>query len=249
MIYFAIIMVVLGVLCFVYAILPGLKKKRSDGSFSEQGRGSSYRKSSGAFSTVSNDIGRETKYPLFNMKYPEKKESVDMEERIRMERRVTKRQKINIETHEPLIKKTTDNDVKTLEAADEPLSGIEEVLETAAPSEGLSQKETPLFTLEGLLFLDYGRKIPFQNKKIKEFEWKEEYFSSFKRIGLVEFRGFSNRFEFSIGSSIYDYEIDKLSQVIFYENAFALMTENQTVPVPLLFTKEMESFKEFLAKL
>ena len=135
-------MVILGILCFVYAILPGLRRKKSEGAFSELGKGSAYRKSSGTFSTVSNDVGRETKYPLFNMKYPEKKASVDMEERIRMERRVTKKQKISVETHEPLIKKTTDNSsTKTLDT-EEPQSGIEEVLEE---SEGITPRNSSFY--------------------------------------------------------------------------------------------------------
>lgn len=251
MIYFSILLVILGVICFVYAIFV-LPKRKREGRYHPQ---KTYRKKLNieeALQRQKQDIS--AKYPLFNMKYPETKSSADLEERILMERRLTRNPNQNLAEEDTIIKKPSIQSSEP-EAKGNATSQVSDILVTEEHEEVIAPKpqQPPpipeeLLVTKGTLFLDYGRKIPFQSRKLKETDWKEDDFSSFKRIGDIKMTDSNGFFEFHHSNTIYKYRVEELEQVIFYEHAFSLIPDNPVTPTPLVFTDDIENFKKFLSK-
>ncbi|MCP5496564.1 MAG: hypothetical protein H7A23_18610 [Leptospiraceae bacterium] len=228
----AILLVLLGVFCFIYVFFKQQGEERNP---RKAGKGNSKKR-----------YEHDNQYTLFNLRYPEYKESSEYEAKIRMERSLGKKwvnisQESITEIHNTIVEEkvipysTITNDMEVeKETVEEPNTHIT-VLDVG-------------FSISGILFLDYGKKIPYENKKFKDIDLMEDNFLSFKRIGPATMEEREGSFSFVVnGSQLHEYHVHSLDQIVFLEGAFSFIPTDEELPVPVFFTDEIDKFKRFLA--
>lgn len=220
MLYFAITLVMIGILCLIYVSINTGSNNRTESQKHRE------------YPTL--------KESLFNAKYPEFKTDL-YDERIRNER-----QHFYQESPEtkPLPEVPIPKEEKIMAKEPERPELIEstEILSHAVESVKIEIE----FNLEGTLYLDRGRKIPFADIKLKERPLVDE-FAGFSRMGhglMTEDKGI---FYFHAGNAVYSYAVNDLEQIVFYDHGFALIPLNKNLPAPLFLTDAVEEMKEFLA--
>ena len=195
MLYFAILLVVIGVLCLIYV------------SF-QQG-------------PVQSPVKPGLKDSLFNVKYPEK-HTDQYDERIRTERQF-------IVAEKP-------------EEIDEPPQIVDSVEEPAGEKAEHFEVE---FTIEGTLYLDRGRKIPFADSKLKQKMLVDELAGLTRESHgiMTEDRGV---FHFRTGNSVHSYTVNELEQIVFFDQGFVLIPFDSSLAAPLFLTESVSDLKDFL---
>lgn len=227
MLYFAITLVMIGILCLIYVSLnTGSSNKTEPQKHRE-------------YPTL--------KESLFNAKYPEFKTDL-YDERIRNER-----QHFYQESPEtkPLPEAPVPKEEKDLQRQKSFLVKEPERPELIESTEILSNEVESAkieieFNLEGTLYLDRGRKIPLADIKLKERPLVDE-FAGFSRMGhglMTEDKGI---FYFHAGNAVYSYAVNDLEQIVFYNQGFALIPLNKNLPAPLFLTDAVDEMKEFLS--
>ncbi|MEM7182632.1 MAG: hypothetical protein AAF518_17085 [Spirochaetota bacterium] len=183
---------------------------------------------------------------LFNMKYPESKSNADFEERLIQERNIPHDFEVK---PIPEIVEAPINDLSTKKDSPRRLkqrTGIVVLPGAEKGNTGGNATETGL-KLTGILFLDYGKKIPFDNRKLKNIQWNEEFFTGFKRIGSATLFSKVESLDFSHEEELFRYPVEDLQQVIFYDHAFSFIPANDSLPVPVFFTEDIQLLKDYLA--
>lgn len=131
----------------------------------------------------------------------------------------------------------------------EPISEVETVSLTQ-PLE--SEKESPKpprnpFQLQGILYLDFSRRIPLQDRRLKDLNWTESTFQHLKRIGKIRMLEIEGQIEFHGEREVHEFYLEDLDQIVFYDSAFSLLPLNPSLPSSLVFSEESARFKKALA--
>lgn len=232
MLYIATIMAVLGVLCFIYIYFKPTQVK------TKAKKQSTVRFRSLSKQDQQYDVLRQN---LFNYKYPNVKYNQEVETRLRSEREIH-----NFPSEKVLNPQMNliENDEDTLTKIEEKTQKFEEILKEERDS--LKNETIRSFVTDGVLYLDFGRKIPFEDRNFRSMEWKEDMFTEFKRVGEVKLLHSENSFDFELDTKIYHYSVDELEQIVFFDEVFCLIPSNNTSPAPVLFTKNTSEFKKYL---
>ncbi len=221
MLIIAFTMIILGLLCFIYASFGSGKN-----TIQPEKSGQSYKKKQ---TEVLEDR-------LFNVKYKESKNPF-IEKKVLEERNILERKSV-----EP-----TDLPPLTLT---EPIEPVLPVLEKTAEPEMKSSSERAgveiEFQLEGILYQDAGKKIPFELKNIKEKNLGENIFSDFKRIGPGLLCEEGKKFVFKVDNASFYYNAEELDRIVFFDEAVVLIPSNPDLAIPVFFTDEIEEFRRFL---
>lgn len=243
-------MVILGLLFFLFASLtPDTKKVKKDKTKT---------KIPTRFNTTAVKATRvsepQIKQTLFNFRYPEHRASTEQERRIRAERRVKASQSSYIEPLEETERTSTVTrmDMPNLQEIDteDTLTAFQEPVSQTTFIEPeystRNEKIVPMnqISLRGLLFFDYAKSIPFENKQIQSLDWQEGAFSSFKRIGFVDVIHENKTFKLTSGNSSFVYDYSDIHEIVFFNEAFALIPKKTLFPTPLVFTEETQKLKE-----
>lgn len=234
MVYLAIILVLLGLFCFVYVFYKQYSKEQ-------------YHSKKTAKTNGKKKYEVDNQYTLFNLRYPEHKDTSEYEARIRLERslgrKITNVNQENITdvyhtfSREKVIPYSTviENSKNEDDESKTHIDNNIKILDVG-------------FSISGILYLDYGKQIPFESKKIKEMDWMEDNFTKFKRVGPATMEEKEGNFVFmDDDSQIQEYHVHSLEQIVFLDGAFSLIPTNSESPVPVFFTDEIEKFKKFLA--
>lgn len=239
MIYVAILMVLVGLLLFFYASITS--------SAPERKKEMNYHHSNPSKKNTSNDSDLKSK--VFNMRYPDKKYTDAIDEKIRYQRTLNKTVLTSTESIGIMQNNISSpiEDEKELKPLFQP--------KTSESNERLKQeqksfahkKNDDYFHLDGILFIDFSRKIPHGSKKIKNTDWKEDAFTNFKRVGKVRMFQEEGIFQFTTGQLTHTYKVEELEQIVFYEKAFSFIPSSLNLPVPVFFTDELLKFKEYLS--
>jgi hypothetical protein len=235
MIYFSFFLVSLGVVFVLYSFLvvsedkPLFEKKKSNHT---------YRKKISSVKKENSSL----KAKLFNFKYPSVKNPTEVDEKIRKER-VLENQ-IQIKPKEPELEKIFPDTIQMAELAEEEAEAEPISLHT----EPTLPKPNFVLQISGTLFLDFGRKIPFDFKKFKNIEWTEETFLHFKRIGKVKMLEHDGIVEFHTGNVAHEFILEQMDHIIFYENVFTLVPISPSMPVSIMFSADTEKFKKVVTK-
>lgn len=250
-----IVLFFLGILCFLYAfgklnfpdIFAGKKRRRKQPSVKIPEKTSAPPKKPPV--TIARPPEAKKEADLFNRKYPESKKNSDFEERIIQERVISKKfapDPVILEGNsEQKNTKSAENEIKSPGRSLKQRTGIVILPGADNPPEVLSDNEQ--LSLEGILFIDYGKKIPFNNRKLKEIQWNEDFFTSFKRVGNAKMSVNAKVFIFFHGEEAFRYPVDDLEQVIFYDHAFSFIPVNQSLPIPVFFSEQTQKLKDYLA--
>ncbi|MBK8397708.1 MAG: hypothetical protein IPL26_21045 [Leptospiraceae bacterium] len=196
---------------------------------------------------------RASKKVLFNFRYPEHKGSKEIEKKIRQERRMaptqTKRKFEESELEMPTLDEVPE---------DSSISSFYQTIPTKSLSPNHYEPEKietiPMdedsFTIElnGLLFLDYSRNIPFQSKELKKIVWNESMFQNFKRIGIARVQHKNNSFKLITGNLSHEYSFFEIEEVIFFDEAFSIIPKTKILPTPLIFSEEVSKLKAIVTK-
>lgn len=237
MIYIATIMILIGLLFFVFASLgPELvtssKKQKLKPTNKTQ---------------VIRNSPRAIKKDLFNFRYPEYKGSKEIEKKIRQERRMATSARPKVE--ESNFKMPTldefpeENSISSFyetvhTKSVSPVKRTRERVETIPMEE-----ESFLIELNGLLFLDYSRNIPFQSKELKTIDWQESAFHNFRRIGIARIQHKNNSFRLITVNLSHEYTFSEIEEVIFYDEAFSIIPKERILPIPIIFSEEVGKLK------
>lgn len=241
MIYFAGFLVLVGLLFFLYALLVATEDKPliEPGTASKSLRAKKVNKKN-------HDKNSDLKEKLFNFKYPVHRNPTEMDQKIRKERSMGQTS-VPSPVREPQVEKIFQDPIPFAELAEDepdeiPLEPIELQTEPSLP------KSKIVLRISGLLYLDFGRKIPFDFKKFRNVEWTEESFLHFKRVGKVEMFEHDGVVEFHAGQTTHELDLELVEQIIFYENAFTMVPTNPSLPVSLLFSPETRKFKKLITE-
>lgn len=236
MIYFSGFLVLVGLLFFLYAVLVASEERPL---FERSKTVRTTRK-------VRKAMEREPsllKAKLFNFKYPMERNPTEMDQKIRKERVMAG--EIRKAPREPELEKIFQDPIPFAELAEDELENPEPIVLQTEP---MVAEPKMVLQITGTLFLDFGRKIPFDFKKFKNIEWTEESFLHFKRVGKVKMLEHDGVVEFHAGQSTHELELDHVEQIVFYENAFTLVPINPTMPVSLMFSSDTGKFKEVVTQ-
>ncbi len=227
MLYAALAMILVGVLCFLYVSLSpnsanptgGNKKTLADRENVGRGYSANYRHQ-----------------PISGV-------SPQLDERIRRDREIADHrphwQEPNINYSKPVV--PTPSIVEKTAVLKDSEDGFSEVPKEEEP-------KITNFAMEGTLYLDHSGKIPFGEKDLSDAETGEETLRNFKRVGPAKLKEEDGKFVFYSGNASYTYQAHELDQVVFYDQGIAFLLKDTRAPRPVYFTKEMDELKNFLTQ-
>ncbi|WP_210415341.1 LIC_11490 family protein [Leptospira fluminis] len=99
------------------------------------------------------------------------------------------------------------------------------------------------WSMEGVLFLDLSGKLPYENLKERI---RPEQLKGFRRIGEGRVQEIQGGFCFHALNSEFKYRFDEVEKVVFYDEGFALLPSKREYPVPIFLTSDTEKFKSYL---
>lgn len=102
------------------------------------------------------------------------------------------------------------------------------------------------FQIDGILYLDQSRELPFEKLANKKEELTPDKLKSLKRIGpgqLIESR---DSLSFEALNSSYRYSFSEIEKILFFDEGIVLISSQPNYPVPVFFTKETGHLKSYL---
>lgn len=232
MIYFAIVLILAGIAFFLYAYYEPVKQKKESPVRPERKMKTSYRPMAEEETVIPVNL----KATLLNRRYPEHKFSQEVENKIRQER------VLSAKFHFPEIQDAVIPEREVF-YEDEP----KKVSVVGTVKENSNGYSNEIFRLNGTLYFDYSRKIPFTDRKIREKIWDEADFTHFSRIGKVKMLEIDGVLQFRSGQIYHEFSLEQIEEIVFYEKAFSLIPANPSLPSTLVFSEESESFKNLLS--
>ena len=233
MIYFAIVLILAGIAFFLYAYYEPAKPKKESSVRPERKMKASYRQMNEEETVIPVNL----KATLLNRRYPEHKFSQEVENKIRQER------VLSAKFHFPEIQ---DAVIPERDSTDEEEPKKSVSLQNQV-KENSGAYSNEIFRLNGTLYFDYSRKIPFTDRKIREKVWEEADFTHFSRIGKVKMLEIDGVLQFRSGQIYHEFSLEQIEEIVFYEKAFSLIPANPSLPSTLVFSEESESFKNLLS--
>lgn len=246
MIYLATIMILIGLLFFVIASLgPELVSASS--------KKKAMKPVSKTQVVRNSPRAAKSKKVLFNFRYPEHRSSTEIEKKIRQERRMST-------TDWKPRQEESELEMPTLDDIPEEASissfyntihtkTVSNIQETRERIETIPvEDDSKMIELNGLLFLDYSRTIPFQSKDLTSIQWSETMFQNFKRIGVARIQHKDNSFKFITGNLLTDFAYSDIAEVVFFDQAFSIIPKKRFLPVPLIFSEDIERLKAVVVK-
>ncbi|HMW04258.1 MAG TPA: hypothetical protein PK079_08775 [Leptospiraceae bacterium] len=194
-----------------------------------------------------------SKKALFNFRYPEHRSSTEIEKKIRQERRMaTSEWKPKLDQSEmemPTLDEIPEENSISSFYNTVHTKTTNSIQETREKMETIPiEEESSMIELNGLLFLDYSRTIPFQSKDLKSIQWSENMFQNFKRIGVARVQHKNNSFKFITGNLLTDFAYSDIAEVIFFDQAFSIIPKKRFLPVPLIFSEDVNKLKALIVK-
>lgn len=101
------------------------------------------------------------------------------------------------------------------------------------------------FAIDGTLYLDHSGKLLF-GEDSNDLDLMEDGLRNFKRVGQGNLREEKGKFLFHSGNVTYTYTPDELEQVVLHNQGIVFLLKDVKSPRPVFFTKEIDTFKEFL---
>jgi hypothetical protein len=236
MLYIAFVMILVGVLCFLYVSFAGNEDSKQgmhpnfagnmDGSQSQPGR----RRNLMAESQKREILMNTKDHSSINQ---------EMEARILAERSFSQ-------------PKYDEMDVIYTNPVSETQSSKPEVVESVeilgSQGQNLQAQPESRLSIQGLLFTDVKGKIPFEEKHFKEMQFNESSFDDLKRIGEGVLNEENGRLIFQVKNQSFTYEPRDLRQIVFLDEAVVFLPSRNDLPSPVFFTDSADELKAFFAQ-
>ncbi|PJZ25153.1 hypothetical protein CH352_11375 [Leptospira hartskeerlii] len=232
MLYIALALILVGILCFIYvSFQPNSKKEFSASSFPKGNIAPAREKKISQESLASlKKQGRSEIYSQMDIAFAEERKIRPLSERQRMESRETESE-------------VSDPEEFGTEIWDETKRG--EVLEMVTEPER-AQPRIPKeeeWSMEGVLFLDLSGRLPYEALQEKI---RPETLKGFRRMGKGSIREIPGGFTFQARNSEFSYKLNEVEKIVFYDQGFALLPLKREYPTPIFLTKDGEKFKSYL---
>lgn len=232
MLYIALALILVGILCFIYvSFQPNSKKEFSGGQYSKGNLPPAREKkiSQGSLASLKKQ-GRPESYSQMDSAFAEERKIRPLSERQRMEAREAESE-------------VSDQEEFGTEIWDETKRG--EVLEMVTEPER-TQPRIPKeeeWSMEGVLFLDLSGRLPYEALQEKI---RPETLKGFRRMGKGSIREVPGGFTFHARNSEFSYKLNEVEKIVFYDQGFALLPLKREYPTPIFLTKDGEKFKSYL---
>ncbi|TGK03726.1 hypothetical protein EHO58_15095 [Leptospira selangorensis] len=228
MLYIALALILVGILCFIYvSFQPNSKKEFSVGP----GNLPPAREKKISQDTLASlkKQGRSEIYSQMDQAFAEERKIRPLSERQRIESR-----------SEPEV---SEGEEFGTEIWDEPKRG--EILEMVTEPERTQPKipKEEEWSMEGVLFLDLSGRLPYEALQEKI---RPETLKGFRRMGKGSIREIPGGFTFQARNSEFSYKLNEVEKIVFYDQGFALLPLKREYPTPIFLTKDGEKFKSYL---
>lgn len=130
-------------------------------------------------------------------------------------------------------------------------SGIE-VLEESPKFSFAGEQKRPeevreiRFEIEGILYLDQGRELPYERLANKKEELGPDKLKGLKRVGPGKLNESRDSLCFEALNSSYKYSFSEIEKILFFDEGIVLIPSKANYPVPVFFTKETNHLKSYL---
>ncbi|ASV10646.1 LIC_11490 family protein [Leptospira santarosai] len=131
-------------------------------------------------------------------------------------------------------------------------SGIEVVEESpkfSFVSEEKSKEEEVKeirFEIDGILYLDQNRELLYEKLSDKKEELTPDKLKSLKRIGPGKLSESKDFLSFEALNSSYKYFFSEIEKILFFDEGIVLISSQSNYPIPVFFTKETNRLKSYL---
>ncbi|TGL46414.1 hypothetical protein EHQ61_16825 [Leptospira wolffii] len=231
MLYIALALILVGILCFIYVSFQAGPKTESGGTGFARGNGSSYPQ-------------RERKHSqeaLASLRKTNRSESHSQMDQVFAEER-----KILVGSSKTRLEFPEEPEETMEEIVTHPLSEHEEDRNRKEIKEEVVMQETPKeeeWSMEGILFLDLSGRLPYESLQERI---RPENLKGFRRMGKGRIREIPGGFSFLAKNSEFSYKLDEVEKIVFYDQGFALLPLKREYPTPVFLTQETEKFKTYL---
>ncbi|WP_210413083.1 LIC_11490 family protein [Leptospira semungkisensis] len=234
MLYIALALILVGILCFIYvSFQPNSKTEPSSGGFSRS-------------NSISNREKKISQDALASMKKPSRTETyAQMDLAFAEERKIRpsfpRQEEETFLQGSEMYEKTSSEEIVTRPWEEEPKPQVREV--HTQPEEIHSAPKEAEWSMEGILFLDLSGRLPYESLKEK---LKPESLKGFRRMGKGSIREIPGGFRFQASNSEFSYKLSEVEKIVFYDEGFALLPLKREYPTPVFLTKDSEKFKAYL---
>ncbi|NCN08743.1 MAG: hypothetical protein GW938_02740 [Leptospira sp.] len=236
MLYIAFVMILVGVLCFLYVSFSSAEDSKQGMNPNFAGNlESSHVQPGRRRNLMAESQKREV---LMNTK-DHSSVNQEMEARILAERSFSQPRydETDVIYTNPVAEiKTTKPDV------------VESVEILGAQGQNLQPQPESRLSIQGLLFTDTKGKIPFEEKHFKELQFNESSFDDLKRIGEGVLNEENGRLIFQVKNQSFTYEPRDLKQIVFLDEAVVFLPSRNDIPSPVFFTESADELKAFFAQ-
>ena len=104
------------------------------------------------------------------------------------------------------------------------------------------------FKVRGLLFMDMKGKIPYEKKDLKDLDLAEDCFQDLRRVGEGSMSDENGSMIFRVKNLMYTYEPRDLKQVVFFDEAVVFLPSRADLPAPVFFTDGTDEVRAFFAQ-
>lgn len=237
MLYIALALILVGILCFIYvSFQPNSKKEFSSGAFLKGNPVSGREKkiSQDTLASLKKPVqsGRSEIYSQMDIAFAEERKI----------RPLSERQKQESFREDSEIPETEEEEILT-----ESLGNSRgEILEMTTEPERIQTARIPKeeeWSMEGVLFLDLSGRLPYEALQEKI---RPETLKGFRRMGKGSIREIPGGFSFQARNSEFSYKLNEVEKIVFYDEGFALLPLKREYPTPIFLTKDGEKFKSYL---
>ncbi|TGK38595.1 hypothetical protein EHQ12_04285 [Leptospira gomenensis] len=128
-----------------------------------------------------------------------------------------------------------------IQVLEESVSGIQ--FETSSRAEDIREVR---FEIEGILYLDASRDLPYEGLADQKRDLSPELLKGLKRIGAGKLQESKGAVFFDALNSSYRYSFSEIEKILFFDEGIVLIPSQSDYPVPVFFTKEIDSLKSYL---
>lgn len=102
------------------------------------------------------------------------------------------------------------------------------------------------FEIEGILYLDSSRDLPYEALADQKRDLSPEILKGLKRIGAGKLQESKGAVFFDALNSSYRYSFSEIEKILFFDEGIVLIPSQSDYPVPVFFTKGIDSLKSYL---
>ncbi|AOP34282.1 hypothetical protein A0128_10740 [Leptospira tipperaryensis] len=250
MLFIAIALILVGLLCFIYVSL----NPHGSGQDRPTSKSSSARSGNSEIDhLISRPNSKRAGEILASNKRASQTENVEKQrhlENLFVEgRKIPKQSPISYSSSESQLENLPSDEEEFISQETSP-SGIQVLEESPKYSFIKENKEEEVreirFEIDGILYLDQNRELPFEKLADKKEDLTPDLLRGLKRIGPGKLNESKESLSFEALNSSYRYSFSEIEKILFFDEGIVLIPSKSNYPIPVFFTKETSHLKSYL---